>query len=227
MAPTLAPDQLPAAPAGDGGSAAPRRRRRPPLRALAVAAVAAVLALVAVSAGLRLLRPHRYGGTVMQAPTAAPSTEGLFFTDGRPLDLAAWHGDVVLVYFGYTHCPDVCPTTLSKVANARLAIGEDAARVHLVMITVDPERDDPALLGPYTAAFDPTFLGATGTPEAVARVATTYGVFFARGEQRGPDDYAVDHTATLLGLDTDGHLRIVWPTDVTVEQLAGDLEELL
>jgi protein SCO1/2 len=213
---TAAPD--PAAPASAG-------RRRRFVRTLALVVGIPLLLAVAGYVGFRTFRPHIYAGTVMQAPTRAPAMDGLAFADGTPVDLERFRGDVVLLYFGYMNCPDVCPTTLAKAAAARARLG-DADRVHVIMVSVDPERDAPAALGPFVASFDPDFLGATGDLEDVARVASTYGVFFARGEGSG-DDYTVDHTATLMGIDTDGGLRIVWPTDVTAADLAADVQELL
>ena len=133
----------------------------------------------------------------------------------------------MLIYFGYTHCPDVCPATLVKAVNARNQLGGDAERVHVMMVSVDPERDTPEATGDYVESFDPSFLGVTGPREAIERVTAQYGVFSARGEDLGGGDYAVDHTATLMGIDTDGHLRILWSTDVAVDDLANDLDELL
>jgi protein SCO1/2 len=185
-----------------------------------------VVVLVLGFVGFRLLAPHPYAGTVMQAPTEAPSLDGLVSTDGRPVDLAAFRGDVVLLFFGYTSCPDVCPTTLTMVRRALEHLGGDAERVHVMLVSVDPERDDVGRLRDYVQSFDPSFLGATGDLDAVERAAATYGVFFSRGEAVG-EGYTVDHTATLMAIDTEGHLRVVWPPDVRPDDLASDLRELL
>jgi protein SCO1/2 len=198
----------------------PRRRRWLTVAAVVVAGLA--VGLVA----FRMFRPHLYSGAVMQAPEVAPSMDGLVLTDGTPVDLDAWLGDVVVVYFGYTHCPDICPTTLATLARAMDDLGGDADRVHVVLVTIDPERDTPESLATYVHAFDERFAGATGDLAAVERTASLYGVYFARGDATS-DGYAVDHTATLMGIDTDGHLRIVWPNEVTSEALASDLDALL
>lgn len=202
-------------------------RRRPWGRMLAILVGGLLLAALVGWLGLRWITPHPYSGTVMQAPTAAPSMEGLVFTDGSAVDIAAFDGDLLLVYFGYTNCPDVCPTTLSQVAAARRMLGDGAERVQVLLISVDPDRDDLATLDQYVTAFDPDFLAATGEIADLERVASQYGIFFAEGEAVGEGDYAVDHTATLMGIDTDGHLRIVWPALLDVERLAADLRELL
>ena len=142
--------------------ATPTRAKRRRWRTLALVVGAPLLVVVLGWVGLQLFRPHLYSGTIMQAPTAAPPMDGLVWADGNPVDLGAFSGDLVLVYFGYTYCPDVCPTTLTQVARALDELGDDAERVHVMMISVDPERDEPAALGDYVRAFDPDFLGATG-----------------------------------------------------------------
>lgn len=201
-------------------------RRRGWLRVASIVTFTLLSAVTAGWLGLEWLRPFPYSGTVMKAPTPAPSMDGLSLSDGTPVDIDAFEGDLLLVYFGYTSCPDVCPTTLSQVAAARRRLGDDAGRVHFLMISIDPERDTLDELGDYVEAFDPDFLGATGDPADVDRVAAQYGVFYAKGEALG-DGYAVDHTATLMGIDGDGHLRIVWPALLDVERLASDLHQLL
>ena len=223
-------------PADASGTAAPERndargdtRARSRRRWRTAALIVGAPLLVAIIGYVAFLqfKPYIFAGTVMQSPTAAPSMEGLVYGDGSPVDIAAFDGDVVLIYFGYTHCPDVCPATLVKAAKARDQLGGDAERVHVMMVSVDPERDTAQVTGDYVASFDPSFLGLTGSREAIDRVTAQYGVFSARGEDLGDGDYAVDHTATLMGIDTDGHLRILWPTDVSVDHLASDLDELL
>ncbi len=203
----------------------PRGRHR--LRTFSLIVGTPMLVVALAFGAFSLFRPHIYSGTVMQAPTAAPSMDGLEWTDGTPVDLDALQGDVVVLYFGYTGCPDVCPTTLAQVGKALDRLGDDARRVHVVMVSVDPARDTPELLGEYMSSYGPEFAGATGPIDAVERVASTYGIFFARGDDYGNGDYAVDHTATLMGIDTSGHLRIVWPATLDVDRLASDLRALL
>lgn len=203
----------------------PARRSRWPRRVTIVVVVALV---VGVGAWLALgwVQPHPYSGTVMQAPSAAPSMDGLLLSNGTPVDLAAYEGDLLLVYFGYTACPDVCPTTLAQIASARRQLGDDADRVRLLLVTIDPERDSLDGLGDYVEAFDPTFEAAGGDLDDIQRVAAQYGIYFAKGDPLG-DGYAMDHTATVMGIDPDGHLRIVWAPPLDVDRLADDLAALL
>ncbi|MFW2334432.1 SCO family protein [Ilumatobacter sp.] len=201
---------------------------RPPWRRRIIT-VLVTIAVMALGGWLVLqwLTPHPYSGTVMQAPTAAPSMDGLVWDDGTPVDVTELGGELVLVYFGYTSCPDVCPTTLVSVDRALDRLGDDVDRVQVLMVSIDPERDDPERVGGYVRSFDPAFRGVSGSVEAVERVASTYGIFFAQDEPLEGGGYTMSHTSTLLGIDPDGHLRIVWPSVLDPDSLAADISELL
>ena len=194
-----------------------------------VAIVVVAFALAALALGLgRSLRPHLYAGTVLQSDEPAPSLSELAFADGSPVDLAAFDDEVVLVFFGYTNCPDVCPLTLATAAQAidELTPAE-AERTNLVMISVDPERDDAESLEEYVGFFNPGFRGAGGPVEAIDRAATTYGVFYQLGQPDDDGQYLVDHTGTLFGIGPDGALRVVWSSSTPADALAADIGELL
>ena len=196
------------------------RRRWERLAYVAVGLLGVAVALVA-------FRPHTFSGAVIQSPSPAPALEGLTFHDGRPAELWRFDGDVTLLFFGYTHCPDICPTPLAAVARAKEHMGSDGERVHVVMVTVDPARDTADDLESYVTHFDPSFLGATGTAQALRSAATVYGIHVEVGEGTVDSGYTVDHTASLIAIDTDGFVRVVYPTDVAPDALASDLEELL
>lgn len=200
-----------------------RRSRR---RWLLVPVVVVAGVAVAVLAQ-RVMAPHLYSGTVLQAPEPAPSTAGLVYADGTPFDASAATGEVTVLFFGYTNCPDVCPTTLSVLRRAVDDLGDDAGRVNVVFVSIDPERDTAEIAQAYASSFDPTFRGVSGRPDDVRRVASLYGVYSAAGAPDAAGTYAVDHTATMMGIDTSGHLRLVWPPDVTAEQLTADLDALV
>lgn len=146
--------------------------------------------------------------------------------DGRPRSLADFRGKVVVVFFGYTQCPDVCPTALAELVQARQALGADGARVQGVFVTVDPERDTPELLKAYMAAFDPSFIALRGTPEQTAAVARDFKVFYKKvpGKDGG---YTIDHTAGLYVYDPQGRLRLFERHNTGAEALASDLRLLL
>lgn len=190
-----------------------------------------LVALLLFGAGRYLadaVSPHLYTGTVLQDSTPAPSLEELSYPDGTPVDLQAKQGELTLLYFGFTNCPDICPTALADAATALRGLSDgDRGRVELVMVTVDPARDVQPELQRYVEFFDPDFTSATGTREAIDRAAASYGVFYEFGEGTVETGYTVDHTATMLGIDTNGSLRVVWPPTVTPNQLRDDIKELL
>jgi len=131
------------------------------------------------------------------------------------------------VYFGYTYCPDVCPTTLAELARALQRVGRRADQVQVIMITVDPERDTPEILARYLAHFDARFLGLSGTAAEIAAAATPLGIYFAKHEGTAATGYLVDHTATVAVIDRDGYLRLVFPFGTPGEDIASDLIHLL
>ena len=204
----------------------PTPARRSPRRLLAVVVVA-VTGLVVGYGAVEWLRPHTFSGTVLQSPTAAPPLTGLTVHTGEPADLSEFRGQVVLLYFGYTNCPDICPATLSNAARAIDAMGPAGEDVELLMVTVDPARDDPRTLGDYVGHFHPRFLGVHGSEEELRTAASQYGVVFRKAEGSGATGYLVDHTVSLMAIDPEGFLRVVYPVDVPPSELAADLEELL
>jgi protein SCO1/2 len=139
-----------------------------------------------------------------------------------------FHGRYMLVYFGYTFCPDVCPTTLTAVADAMDKLGPEASRIRTVFITVDPKRDTPAVVGKYAAAFGPNIVGLTGTPEAIAKVAREYRVYYAEHRTGpGPNDYAMDHSSVLYLMDPKGGFVAPVRADQSGDQIASALRKLM
>ncbi len=183
--------------------------------------IAAVAAIVWFGV-LPRLRPHVFHGAVIQSSTPAPTVDLIAHTGAR-VSLDDYAGKVVVLYFGYTFCPDVCPTTLSRLATARGLLGDRADDVQVLMVSVDPERDTPDVLAKYVPAFDESFIGLTGTRQEVAQLATVYGVYFEKTEVEGAAGYLVDHTATVMVVDRDGFLKLVLPFDITAADIADDL----
>jgi protein SCO1/2 len=145
---------------------------------------------------------------------------------GKTRTLADFRGKVVVVFFGYTRCPDVCPTTLADLKVAREQLGEEGKRVQVLFITVDPERDTRQLLASYVPAFDPSFLGLYGDAAATARVAKDFKVFYQKAPGKTPESYTVDHTSASYVFDPQGRLRLlVRPGNVP--NLVADLRTLL
>jgi len=147
--------------------------------------------------------------------------------DGKPRTLADFKGKAVVVFFGYTHCPDVCPTTLSEMAAAMKELGPDADRVQVVFITLDPERDKPELLKSYVPSFDPRFIALSGDQEATARVAKEFKVFYQKVPGKTADTYTMDHTAASYVFDPQGRVRLFVRHGQGTEPIVHDLKALL
>jgi protein SCO1/2 len=145
---------------------------------------------------------------------------------GKTRTLADFRGKIVVVFFGYTHCPDVCPTTLAELKVAKEQLGKDGKRVQVLFVTLDPERDTPQLLASYAPAFDPSFLGLYGDAAATARVAKEFKVFYQKVPGKTPDSYTVDHTAGSYVFDPQGRLRL-YVRQGNVSNLVADFKTLL
>jgi protein SCO1/2 len=184
-----------------------------------------ILVLVVVFV-LPKLRPHTFHGTLVQSEQVSPDLS-LTTQNAQKASLSDYRGKLVVLYFGYTFCPDVCPTTLSEVNKAVNLLGDKAEDVQVVMVTVDPERDTPEKLGTYLEHFNPDFLGMTGTQEEIDNAAALYGVFFQKHEGTEATGYLVDHTASLMILDEEGHLKLIFPFGTSGNDIADDLSYLL
>jgi protein SCO1/2 len=147
--------------------------------------------------------------------------------DGKPRTLADFRGRLVVLFFGFTHCPDICPTTLVDAAGAMKTLGKDAERVQVLMVTVDPERDTPEVLSKYMPAFDPRFLGLYGDTAATQRAAKEFRIFYEKRAGSAPGAYSVDHSGQSYVLDTQGRLRLFVRHDRIAQDLAADLAALL
>jgi protein SCO1/2 len=171
-------------------------------------------------------QPAFHGIYSPEQPRAADFT--LTAQAGRRVALSDFRGKLVLLYFGYTHCPGICPATLAEIAQARRALGPVlAATTQVVMVSVDPERDTPQRLAAYLGHFDPSFLGLTGTPDEIATVATRYGIYYRRSEGTPATGYVIDHTSMTIVVDGSGHVRLLFPFGTTAEAIAEDLGHLL
>ncbi len=174
-------------------------------RVLLLAAIGAALAVLSVAAGLLLTTSPEVRGT--PAPAQATADFVLTDKDGAAFDSRTLRGRVALVFFGFTHCPDVCPTTLQAMTNVLEALGPDADKVRPVFISVDPARDTPAILKAYGALFDPRIVMLTGSPAEVAAVAKAWHVYYKLMPPDGSGNYAVDHTASVFLVDREGRFR--------------------
>ncbi len=161
--------------------------------------------------------------------TGAPYGKVLELVDhtGRARTLVDYRGKVVVLFFGFTHCPDVCPTTLGEVKLALQQLGSDAQRVQVLFVTLDPERDTQAVLAHYVTAFDPKFVGLYGDLPATQRAAKEFKVYFEKRAGSTQGEYSVDHSAQSYVIDTQGRLRLFVRHERIGEDLASDLRVLI
>lgn len=147
--------------------------------------------------------------------------------NGQPRSIKDFAGKVVVVFFGYTQCPDVCPTTMQELAEVKKALGADGSRLQAVFITVDPERDTAEVLKAYMANFDPSFIALRGTPEQLAAVAKDFKAYYKKVDGKTPTSYTMDHSAGSYVYDPSGRLRLYERYGAGVEALASDVRALL
>jgi protein SCO1/2 len=204
----------------------PNPPRPGPGSRLVYAIIGLALAVLLIGAGASLwLSGGEQGGGVafgVGGPFTLQDGNGHTVTDRD------FRGRYMLVYFGYTNCPDVCPTTLTAVADALDRLGPKAALIAPLFVTVDPRRDTVAVVKQYAGAFGPNFVGLTGTPEQIAVIAKEYRVYYAEHKTGpGPDDYAMDHSSVLYLMDTKGVFIAPIRADMSGDEMAANLRKLL
>lgn len=147
--------------------------------------------------------------------------------NGQQRSIKDFSGKVVVVFFGYTQCPDVCPTTMQEMAEVKRMLGKDGDRLQAIFVTVDPERDTADMLKAYMGNFDPSFLALRGTPEQTAAVAKDFKIYYKKVDGKTPTSYTMDHSAGSYIYDTQGRLRVYYRYGSGVEALAADVRTLL
>ncbi len=146
---------------------------------------------------------------------------------GQPRTLGDFKGKVTVVFFGYTQCPDVCPTTMAELALVKKSLGADADKLQAVFVTIDPERDTPEILKSYMASFDPTFVALRGTLAQTQATAKAFKVYFAKVPGKAEGSYTMDHSAGAFIFDTKGDVRVFERYGAGVEGLAADVKTLI
>jgi protein SCO1/2 len=167
--------------------------------------------------------PERFASTRVDPPTPLPAFK--LVSDGKPFELSALKGDVVVVYVGYTHCPDICPFTMGHLAEARALLPSSLKdQVKVVMISADPARDTPELMTKYVHYFDPTFIGVSGGTQEVLAALKAWGITPEQGPKDSNGGYTVTHPATSYVLNREGLLRLQMPHALEPEAIARDLK---
>ena len=161
--------------------------------------------------------------------TGADYAKDFALTDhnGQPRSLKDFQGKVVVMFFGFTQCPDVCPTALAELSEVKKLLGKDGERAQALFVTVDPERDTPELLKAYMANFDPSFLALRASPEQLAAMAKDFKLYYKKVEGKTPTSYTMDHTAASYVYDPQGRLRLYTRAGTGAQALASDIRMLL
>lgn len=184
-----------------------------------------VVVLVGILLAYLFAKPPSFLGTTYE-PVPAPEID-MPLADGTPFRLSDHKGQVVLLFFGYTSCPDVCPTTLSNLKLVMDGLGADAGRVQVLFVTMDPDRDTPARAQDYASRFYPTFLGLSGPIEQLGKVWGDYGAYRELGPKDANGNYAVTHSTRVTAIDTHGNLRLSFNFETRWQDILHDVRLLL
>jgi protein SCO1/2 len=193
---------------------------------LAAAGLTAVSALTSLAACQPAAPAHKFNAVDLTGAEYARKFD-LPDVDGHERTLADYRGKVVLVFFGYTQCPDACPTTMAELAQVKQLLGAGAGRVQVIFVSVDPDRDTPALLKHYVANFGADFVGLRGNAAQVKETAREFKVFYEKVPGKTPDSYTVDHTAGVFVFDPQGRIRLFARAGMEPADLAADAKALL
>ncbi|MDX1412739.1 MAG: SCO family protein [Candidatus Promineifilaceae bacterium] len=185
-----------------------------------------ICTLLLVSCTNQPLEPADFKGSAMPATIPAPDFE-LTDTDGNAVQLSDYEGKIVLLYFGYSFCPDVCPTSLSDLARVQRKLDDNGENIQVIMVTVDPERDTPQKLAEYVGYFHPTFIGLRGTKEEIDAAAEGFGVYYEKHEGSEATGYLVDHTARIFVIEPNGDYRLSFAFGTPAEDIVSDLKLIL
>lgn len=184
-----------------------------------------VLSLTA-ACGSQELEPTQFKGTFMPTPISVPDFT-LTNVAGDPVNLSDFEGEIVLLYFGYTFCPDICPTTLAELSKVQRDLDDNGEKIQVLMVTVDPQRDTPQKLEEYVDHFHPDFVGLSGTKEEIDGAGEGFGIYYEKQEGSEATGYLVDHTARVFVVDPQGNYQLSFAYGTPVEDISHDLRLLL
>lgn len=187
----------------------------------------ALVAVVALASAVTSCGEYTFRGGVEKPAHKAVDLD-LTDQDGKPFSLSSLQGKVVLVFFGYASCPDVCPTTMADLVAVKKKLGADGDEIRVVFVTVDPERDTQSVLKYYVGAFDPAFIGLRGPQDKLAPMMTAYHATARKHEEPGSAiGYTIDHSAFVYGIDKAGCWRTIWRYGAPIDDYVSDLRFLI
>ena len=195
-------------------------------RNLLIFGIALLLGMVAVFLLLGPTKPYTFQGSLIDPPVEAPQFE-LSDVNGQRFRLSELKGQVVIMFFGYTSCPDVCPVTLTDFLRIRSKLGDQGEEVGFVFVTVDPDRDTPERMKKYLTNFDPTIIGLTGERTELEVVWSSYGVYEAKVDGGSEGNYLVDHSSRIYVIDADGNLLLTYLFGTEYQVIAEDVRHLV
>ena len=188
---------------------------------------AALIIGLVIAAGFYFFsKNYAYQGSLIDPPLPAADFS-LTQSNGSSFRLSEQKDKLVLLYFGYTYCPDVCPTTLRDLAKVKEQLGEDASKIQVVMVTVDPERDTINQLQEYVTVFDPDFIGLSGSSGELEAIWSDYGIYREKITNSGSTGYLVNHITRVFVVDSNGGMRLTFPYGMEAKAMADDLVHLL
>jgi len=196
---------------------------KPFRRDIGIALVIAVLLIAFIE--IQFLTPRKLHGEVIEPPKPMP--DFTLQSANGPVSLSSFRGKIVILYFGYTSCPDLCPATLALLRQGLDELGDKSRDVQVIFVSVDWQRDTPELLDSYTKYFRPDFIGLTGTQEQIDSVTKDFGIIYLLNLPDQNGNYSVDHTASVKVLDRDGNLIVIWPFGMQASEITSDLKVLI
>ena len=174
----------------------------------------------------KMTRPYTYLGSVFNPPQPAPDFSTLD-ASGKNFTLSAQKGKIVLLFFGYTDCPDECPTTMATFKQVKAGLGQNGEKVRFILISIDPTRDTSAVLSAYVSQFDPAFTGITGTESVLEPIWQRYGVYVDKTMSAAGNGYTISHSTQVYLIDTQGNLRLTYAYGTSAADILQDIQHLL
>jgi protein SCO1/2 len=190
--------------------------------------IAGSMGVAALGVGLSACSEARQSFTAVDITGADYAKDfALKDADGKVRTMADFKGKVVVLFFGYAQCPDVCPTTMTEMAQVKQQLGKDGGKLQVLFVTVDPARDTPEVLKAYMGAFDPSFVALIPTADELAATAKDFKVYFKKVDGKTPTSYSMDHSAASFVYDTQGRLRLYARYGAGVPSMVSDVKALL